>query len=203
MKVFDLTRPADVSTEVFPGDAKPEIIQVSTIKENGWNEKQLKFGSHFSTHIDAPFHMLEDGKKLDDFPVETFFGKAMAIDARKKEQLAKSLRTIKRGDIVFFLTGKVGVNRGYEESIKKEPAISLGTAQELVKKRVKIVGFDSLTVESAPFVIHKLFFKNNIPIVENLANLESVAGKRFDCFVLPLKVSEADAAPCRAIAIKR
>jgi len=200
MKVIDLTTLIDENTEVFPGDAKPEITVVSTIKEKGWNEKQLKFGSHFATHIDAPFHMIEGGKKLDEFPVETFFGKAICIDARKKEILEDGLKRVKRGDIVLFLTGKSGV-RGYEDFIKREPTIGTETAQSLAKKGVKMVGFDSLTVDAEPFAIHKLFFSNNIPIVENLANLETVVGKRFDCFALPLKLANADAAPCRVIAI--
>ena len=62
--IIDLTMSIDEETPVFPGDPKQEIKQYATIKENGWNEKRLTINSHFSTHIDAPFHMLENGKKL-------------------------------------------------------------------------------------------------------------------------------------------
>ena len=84
MKVFDLTMSIDERTPTFPGDPKQEIKQIATIRENGWNEKKLTFNSHFSTHIDAPSHMLEHGKKLTDFQIETFIGDAIVIEMNNK-----------------------------------------------------------------------------------------------------------------------
>ena len=42
------------------------IVGLETIKKDGWNEKRVTFNTHFSTHIDAPNHMLADGKTLSD-----------------------------------------------------------------------------------------------------------------------------------------
>ena len=102
MEIFDLTMSIDERTPTFPGDPKQEIKQIATIGENGWNEKKLTFNSHFSTHIDAPFHMLENGKKLTDFPIETFIGDAIVIEI--KNGIEPNLDDVKAGDIVFFLT---------------------------------------------------------------------------------------------------
>ena len=84
MNIVDLTLPIDIKTPTFPGGPKPEIKQVATIRVDGWNEKRITIGSHFSTHIDAPFHMLEEGKKLDDYPIDKFIGEAMVIDVKNK-----------------------------------------------------------------------------------------------------------------------
>lgn len=200
MGIIDLTMPIDEKTPVFPGDPKQEIKKFATIKKNGWNEKRLTFNSHFSTHIDAPFHMIEDGKKLTDFPIETFIGDAIVIEARNKVKIEPDLSKVRKNDIVFFFTGHT--DKAYtDEFFKNNPVISIRTSQELIKKKIKIVGLDSYSPDNEPFEVHKLLFKHDILIVENLVNLGKLNGKRFKCFILPLKIKNADGAPCRVIGI--
>ncbi len=198
MKAFDLTMPIDERTPTFPGDPKQEIKQIATIKENGWNEKRLTFNSHFSTHIDAPFHMIENGKKLTDFPIETFIGEAIVIEMKKKTD--PNLNNVKAGDIVFFLTGQT--KKAYSGNFFKDnPLIAKETAQKLIDKKVRIVGIDSFSPDNKPFDIHKMFFKSGILIVENLVNLEKLKGKRFKCYIFPLKIQNAEGAPCRVVGV--
>ncbi|MBI4453740.1 cyclase family protein [Candidatus Woesearchaeota archaeon] len=246
MKIIDLTMMIDEQTPVFPGDLKQEIKQVAAIEKDGWNEKRISFSSHFSTHIDAPFHMLKEGKKLTDYPLDRFIGDGVVIDARNNSELGVdyvkqnnpelslykikenkskssfnevklnnlkssldnnrqnnlklSLDNVRQNDIVFFYTGRTK-KAGSEEFFKKNPTISKGLAQRLIDKKIKIVGLDSFTPDNAPFEIHKLFFKHDILIVENLVNLEKLIGKRFKCYILPLKIKDADGAPCRVIGV--
>jgi len=198
MEIFDLTMSIDERTPTFPGDPKQEIKQIATIGENGWNEKKLTFNSHFSTHIDAPFHMLENGKKLTDFPIETFIGDAIVIEI--KNGIEPNLDDVKAGDIVFFLTGQT--KKAYSDNFFKDNlVITKETAQKLINKKVKIVGIDSFSPDNEPFEVHKMFFKNEILIVENLVNLEKLNGKRFKCYIFPLKIQDADGAPCRVVGV--
>ncbi len=107
---------------------------------------------------------------------------------------------VKRNDIVFFYTGHT--KKAYSEDFfKNNPVITKKTAQKLIDKKVKIVGLDSYTPDNEPFEVHKLFFKHNILIVENLVNLAQLSGKRFKCYILPLKIQDADGAPCRVVGI--
>lgn len=192
--------PIDLKTPVFPGDPKQEIKQFATIKENGWNEKRLTINSHFSTHIDSPYHMLESGKKLTDFPIETFIGEAIVIDVRNQNQIKPNLEYVKPNDIVFFFTGHI--DKAYSDNFFKDnPVISKETTQKLIEKKIKIVGLDSYSPDNEPFDVHKLFFKHDILIVENLINLDKIKGKRFKCYIMPLKIQDADGAPCRVIGI--
>jgi len=198
MMIIDLTMEIDERTPVFPGDPKPDIRQAATIDKDGWNEKRLTFNSHFGTHIDAPFHMLPEGKKLTDFPPERFIGEAVVIDARGQDEIDSNLEAVKEGDIVFFFTGySDNVSGDYFEG---GPVITSATAGKLVEKKAKIVGLDSWTPDKAPYDVHKMLFRNDILIVENLVNLGRLIGRRFECFVLPLKIRDADGAPCRVIA---
>ena len=173
--IIDLTMEFGENTPVYPGDPKPLFQQSATIEKNGYNAKKITFETHFSTHIDAPFHMIPDGKKLSEFPIETFTGRGMVFDGNPEK--------IDEGDIVFF-QGKIT-----EE-----------TAKELIRKKVKMVGTDQMSPDDSPYPVHKLLLQNNILIVENLTNLDKIIGKRCTFFVLPLKIN-GDAAPCRAIAL--
>ena len=60
---------------------------------------------------------------------------------------------------------------------------------------------DSFTPDNEPYDVHKIFLKNDVLIVENLIDLNKLSGKRFQCFIMPMKITNADGAPCRIIAI--
>ncbi len=197
MQVYDLTMMINSKTPTFPGDPKTEIKQFATIKENGWNEKRITFNTHYSTHIDAPYHMLESGEKLTDYSLQRFIGDAIVLELRYP---MPDLSAVEANDIVFFCTGHS--NKAFEPGyFEHNPVITPEIAEALVKKRVKIVGIDSFTPDNEPYDVHKIFFKNNILIVENLVNLDKLINKRFRCFILPLKIEDADGAPCRVMGI--
>ena len=44
----------------------------------------LKLGSHTGTHIDAPYHFLKDGEKINEIPVHGFVGNGVLIDVSNK-----------------------------------------------------------------------------------------------------------------------
>lgn len=191
-KVIDLTRSIDGNTPVYPGDPKPKVEQIATIDKDGWNEKQLTITLHIGTHIDAPAHMIENGKTLDMFPPEHFIGTGFVIDTRNKTKIPEQMRKINKGDMVFFYT----CNR----KRRGQGVIERNTAEKLISKRIRMFGTDSPSPDEHPFEIHKLFLRNDILIIENAVNLEYLIGKRFECIVLPLKIKNADGAPCRIIA---
>lgn len=199
MKVIDLSMLIDEKTPVFSGDSKQEIKQIATITENGWNEKRITFNSHFSTHLDAPLHMLENAKSLSDFPIDYFIGEGIVLDVRGQKEINSNLENVKENDIVFFFTGHT--EKAYsQEFFKNNPVITKETAEKLIKKKIKIVGLDSFTPDNSPYLIHKMLLKKNILIVENLVNLNELKG-RFNCYILPLNLKNADGAPCRIIGI--
>jgi len=196
---IDLTMHLDEKTPVFPGSPKPEIIQISTIESKGYNEKKISFSLHTATHIDAPRHMIQNGKTLDEYPIDTFIGNAIVLDVVGQKEIHADLSKVQKDDIIFFYTGQS--KHTYEPTyFKNNPVISKYTAKELIDKQVKIIGLDSFTPDDEPFLIHRMLLKRDILIVENLINLEKLVNKRFTCYILPLKICDADGAPCRIIA---
>ena len=199
--IIDLTMPIDRDTPTFPGEQPYEIEQVATIEWNGWNMKRLCISSHFSTHMDAPAHMIEGGNTLSDYPMEKFIGEAIVLDVRGQKEIVADLDYVREGDIVFFLTGHS--EKAYDEDyFEDNPVISEATARDLVEKGISIVGIDSFTPDNEPYLVHKMFLGADIPIVENLVNLEKLAGARFRCCIMPLHIRGGDGAPCRIAGIE-
>lgn len=47
---------------VYPGDPKPTLEQVAFIAKDTFNDHKLTTVMHVGTHIDAPLHMIANGK---------------------------------------------------------------------------------------------------------------------------------------------
>jgi kynurenine formamidase len=50
------------------------------------------------------------------------------------------------------------------------------------------------------FPVHRLLLGQNIPLIENLINLEQLVGRSFELWALPIKLKGGDGAATRAVA---
>jgi len=80
--VIDLSVPRGASTALYPGDPAVVLRPHATIERDGYNLLELSLGSQSGTHVDAPFHFLESGARVDELPLERFAGPAVIVDAR-------------------------------------------------------------------------------------------------------------------------
>ncbi|MEK7212685.1 MAG: cyclase family protein [Patescibacteria group bacterium] len=186
-------------TPVYPGDPRPEIKTIATIETDGWNERRFSFNTHSCTHIDAPFHMLADGKKLEEFPVENFVGRAKIIDVSGEKKIDKEMIGSLSGfDFVLFKTGQS--KKAFDPDYYKNAIfLTREAAEELARQKIKIVGIDSFSPDEEPYNSHKILFRSNILILENLVNLDLLP---LECrlYIMPLKLTNADGSPCRVLA---
>ncbi len=203
MKYIDLTHTFKPNMPVYPGDPEPELRQTAFADKDGYNEFQIKTGMHVGTHMDAPLHMLQNGKRLSEYSPEHFFGKGYLIDARGRSIDADLLdgKKISKGGIVLIMTGfykKFGTSEYYESY----PEITKAFASKMIELGVKLVGMDTPSPDRSPFAIHKLLLRNNVLIIENLTNLENLLGHaQFTVAALPAKF-DTEAAPARVIALE-
>lgn len=199
MEFIDLSVAINEKTPVYPGDPTVKITRAGVIQNDGYQDHYISIGTHAGTHVDAPSHMLENAKNIDQLPLENFCGRGVCIETGKDITLdvVKS-SNIQEGDFVLFHTGMSDV---YFESAYYEnyPAISKEVANYLVSKKVKAVGVDMCSVDHEPFNVHKILLKNNILIIENLTNLAALAGKDFKVYAFPLKL-EIDGSLARVVA---
>jgi kynurenine formamidase len=204
MKYIDLTHTFTQDMPVYPGDPKASLEQVAFIEKDSYNDHKIATAMHVGTHMDAPLHMIEDGKRMDEIDVERFFGKGVLIDVRGKMEIGASVLEgveIEEGSIVLLFTG-FGSKYRTEDYFKDYPELKEDFANKMVELGVKSVGMDMLSPDNdKPWVTHKILLGNEITILENLANLDQLLGiKDFEVIALPAKF-QADAAPVRVIVI--
>lgn len=194
---IDLSHTFTAQMPVYPGDSFSELTKIDHDTHTNFH---IKTGMHVGTHIDAPLHMIENGKYLSEIPVDHFFGKGHLIDARNKPITATLLENhqINPGDIIIVHTG-FSTHFRQPEYYENYPEITEEFAQKLVELKVKIVGMDTPSPDREPYQIHKVLLSNNILIIENLTNLEQLENKEFEIIALPPKF-QADASPLRVVA---
>lgn len=202
MKIVDLSVTVNESTPAYPGDPKIKIGTLGTFDKDTYNDHSVAFGIHSSgTHIDAPLHMVADGKSLDQIPPERFIGRGrlIKVDSAFSIEAVKNAE-IEEGDIVLFYTGMAAVY-GQDDKYYGEdrPEITKEIANYLVEKKIKMIGLDMCSPDKEPFPIHRILLENDILIIENMTNLDKLEGKEFTIYALPMKLN-LDGAPARVIA---
>ena len=196
---------------VFPGTEPPVFEQANTLEENGFIEARITMYSHTGTHIDAPAHMFQDGRSLDEFPIEHFVGNASVLDFSSQEIKQIEVNDLQKfepllTDMVEFVILRTGWSQywGTPRYYDGFPYLTDEAATWLTQFNLKGIGIDAISIDvmdSTVFSVHKIFMQRNILIVENLANLASLDAPQFLFTVMPLKTKKADGSPARAIAM--
>jgi len=157
------------------------------------------------THFDTPSLFFKDGKTIDQYPIDWFIGKCFIVDVRCNSpdevitvQRVKEIlerHYLPPDSMVFLYTGwfrYCGTER-YNE----HPTIDLGLAEWLVEKRTRILGMDMPNPERGGKEVHKLLLSNDILILENLADMSPVAGKKVTAYALPINIRQGGVSPAR------
>jgi kynurenine formamidase len=152
--------------------------------------------------MDAPLHMIGEGKRMDEIAVEKFIGPGVVLDARGKEIIDADLFDsveVPEDSIVLIYTG---FGSKYREAsyYNNQPTVSEDFAKKAVELKVKIVGMDIFGPDKPPYLVHKILLGNETLIIENLTNLDLLLNEEnFDVIALPMKL-HTDAAPVRVVA---
>ena len=210
MRFIDLSHPIRENMPLYPGTPPVRIGQLRRIETDGYREKQITFTTHTGTHVDAPAHILKNGKTLDQLPLSKFYGKGIVLDVRAfKGQLIpaeflQAQNSWQSAEFVLFFTG-FSAHWGRDAYFKDFPVLSLAAADLLInKEKLKGVGFDAIspdTMVSTDLPVHHKFLSAEKLIVENLNNLSLLLDKEFDLNLFPLPVPDADGLPVRAVAL--
>ncbi len=203
MTYIDLSHTFVDNMPVFPGDPATSLKQITTIAANGYTDHQLTSVMHVGTHMDAPLHMIEDGKYMDEFPPEKFVGQGVLVNAYNKQVIdvdALAGITVPQGSVVLLYTG-MAERYGTESYNTEYPRITEALTHKLVSSGVSIVGMDMINPDKEEtYPIHKILLSKEVLIIENMTNMQSLLGvSSFEILAFPMKL-HAEAAPVRVIA---
>lgn len=177
------------------------------------NVTELSLPCHAGTHVDAPIHIVPNGKSIEELPLDSFVGPGAVIPVKKRggeEVTARDLEnsgvSVNRDDILMLFTG-------WDEKFESpdynlHPYLSVDAAEWIVKKGVKLLGVDCITVDlptplrqkEFDFPVHRTLLGNGVLIAENVANLGKIVGKKTRILAFPLRVKGSDAGQARIVA---
>jgi kynurenine formamidase len=215
-RVIDLSHRVDEDTQVYPGDPAVRLEPATTIAVDGVNVLNVHIGSHSGTHVDAPYHFIENGERIDTMDVRLFFGLAVFMDVRGKgpreritvEDLRPYEGRLSEGVVAVLRTGwdeHYGTARYYDH-----PFLDRRAAQLIVDAGVRTVAIDALNVDETVlegphpegYPAHHLILGAGGVIAENLTNLEAVDFPDPFLSLLPVRLGGSDGAPVRAVAME-
>jgi arylformamidase len=209
MRTYDISLVISPEMVVWPDDPPVELFRTSKIEEGAdANISRLRMSVHAGTHIDAPRHFLEKGGMVDDIPIELLFGRAYVLHLPDEvdlitRDLVENSTIPPRTKRVLFRTRNSEIWESNRNTFSKNfVALAPDAAEYLIKRGVKLVGIDYLSI--APFgdsiPTHKILLEAGVVILEGL-NLSDVGQGRYTLYCLPLKLGEAEGAPARAILV--
>jgi kynurenine formamidase len=213
--LFDLSHPMDESILLLPGAPPLTLHRYATIAKDGLNDTEARFAVHTGTHIDAPNHVFDDRRGIEAITLEELCGPAVgwSVDLGPGEaisvaELERQTPRMQRGDRVFIHTGWGKHYLTDHQRYLRHPHLSDEAARWLVGQGAQMVAMDTLSPDLAiplrpqgfRWPVHQILVGAEVLIVENAANLDTVAGKRFRVYALPLPLRGADASPARIVA---
>lgn len=210
MQIFDISLTLSPDLPVWPGDPPIKLEQVETMERGAnCNLTHLTASVHCGTHVDAPHHFLNDGRTVEQLPLEVLTGECYVI------QLPDGIEAI-TAEVLEGLSLPKGVTRllfgtsnshwwaqrdaAFHENFV---AVTADGAHWLVEYGLRLVGIDYLSI--APYTdstpTHEILLRAGIIVLEGL-NLSAVPRGFYELFCLPLKLLAAEGAPARAILIR-
>ena len=198
----------------------------------GWSRENFtRFGTHNSTHVDAPYHYNSTvagrpAQTIDELPLELFFAPGVVVDFTAKvdgdavtaEEMAAAVaasgRELQDRDIVLVRTGRDAFY-GQADYMLRGPGVTAEATRWLFKRGVRVMGIDAwgwdrpLNLQAADALARDeagIFWEAHqcdLPYsqIERLFNLAELPTSGFTVACFPLRLTGGSAAPARVVAI--
>lgn len=188
MRIYDITQEL-LSCSVYDGDPSPERVQIKNVSDDGYNLSCISMCAHNGTHIDAPYHFINNGSTIDKMDISAFIGECCVVSHTGdiSEDDAKN---------IVALAGCPRI------LIKGNSTVTSGAARVLADSHIFLVGCEGQSVGdvNAPAEAHKILLSKNIALLEGIV-LKDVPDGKYFLSSAPLNIAGADGAPCRSILI--
>ena len=205
MKIYDISMLIEKDMGVYKNieEKKPSISFVKKMPKDSINESIMTMNLHTGTHIDAPLHIFEHGKTIEEVDLSKLITKGRVIDLTEvQDRITKAdleNKDIKAGEFLLFKTK----NSFYEGFSPEFIYLEKSGAEYLCKLKIKGVATDAYGIEraQAEHDTHKLLFSNDITVIEGI-RLKDVPEGEYTLCALPLKIKGVDGAPARVVLIE-
>jgi arylformamidase len=202
-RLWDLSPPVDRRTPAFPGDTPYRQHWVASLGQDcPVNVASLTLSPHLGAHADAPLHYDPQGQAVGGLELLPYLGRCRVIHVIDPgalvtwDRLAHALDGLPQRVLL----------RCYERMPQDRfdpdlPGIAPEVLERLADLGVQLVGTDSASVDPAAsktLDAHQVLRRRGLRVLENLL-LDGVPEGDYELIALPLKLTEADASPVRAV----
>jgi kynurenine formamidase len=249
MKLIDLSAPIHPDPEEYPEPLRTEItysdhaegataietlfgVGAELLRDGeGWAvETFTRFGTHNSTHVDAPWHYNstiggERAQTIDELPLDWFLAPGLVVDATDRpdgqalsaaDMEERVPRPPAERDIVLVHTGRDAYIDD-ADYIARGPGVTAEATRWLFERGVRMMGIDAwgwdeplhMQAERAKQSGERGVFwaahQCDLPYsqIERLVNLDKLPLQGFEVACFPLRLVGGSAAPARVVAILR
>jgi arylformamidase len=212
-QIIDLSYPINTATPPWPGWPSVELKFLDRARDNKPDERHVNssrfaMNIHCGTHMDAPYHFLDEGRTIDQVPLERTYGPATLVELRGKGSGSHITRAdLEKWSADLRRTRKAILHTGWAAGWMKHhfftdfPDITTDAAHFLVDCGVELVGVETGSVDFHPNHTHVVLLGNDVLIIECLTNLDRIPTSEFLFSATPLNIEGRDGSPVRAMAI--
>lgn len=202
MTLYDISRPLRKGTPTWPGDTSFQYEVSWPKSESGSvNVGRLTMSVHTGTHVDAPFHFDDEGRKMIDLDLGLYVGTARIIDVADLDSVgADDLAGVDLIGVTRLL-----LRTSSWSDPEQFPAticyLRPDLAPFLAEKGVRLIGVDVPSVDpldSKELPSHHALHQHEIHILEGLV-LDHIEPGDYELIALPLALVESDGSPVRAV----
>lgn len=185
---------------------------------------------HGGTHVDAPRHFNATGQTVDQLPLRRLVGPGACVDVSQKcaadpdyQVSVEDFQSWELFNGVSLEDHIVLIHTGYGERWPDREKY-LGTAEQgreavaklhfpgldpvaadwlVARRNVRMVGIDTASIDhgqTTDYPTHVRLFRDGVPALENVANLDQLPAHGFNVSALPMKIAGGSGAPTRIVA---
>lgn len=196
-----------------------------------YSANDFSAAEHGGTHLDAPIHFAREGDEAHEISLRRLVGPAVVVDVRDQAREDRDhlvgpadLRAwerehgrLARGTVVLLRTGwerfwpdarrYLGTAERGPGAVPKLhfPGLSEDGARWLVRqRRVRAVGIDTASIDrgqSTAFEAHRVLAAAQVPVFENVANLDELPAEGAHVIALPMKIQGGSGGPLRIMGV--
>ncbi len=198
MKIYDISQEL-FTCVVYPGDPAPEKSSVLSI-QNGdvCNLTKFSMCAHNGTHLDAPYHFIDEGKKVDQLDLSKVIGNAYVA-------LSDIDITAELAEAIYSRASSLDPEAAKRILIKGRGVVTAPAARLFADKGVHLIGteYQSVGPADAPREVHLILLSREVVLLEGLRLGDVPHDSIYLLNAAPINLGGCDGAPCRATLIDR
>ena len=203
--IYDISMEINEDMPLYPGTERTKVIRRKNYKDDGFNLTSISMSTHAGTHIDAPFHFINGGKKINDISLDNFIIKVQVVKINNEREITTQelkQKNIENSALLFkTINSKISDNSSF---YKDYVSLNEKASRYLISKGIKFIGIDYLSVEkyeNSSQQVHKLLLENEVILLEGL-NLRKIKPDEYTLIALPLKIKDSEGTPVRAVLVE-